>query len=315
MHFQHGIAKFEKGGTNRMFKKLSSRKQEIITGYLFLAPFMVGLIIFVIAPIIYTIYLSMMDFNTMRDLKNLKFVGFKNYIDVFSDMTAVKSYLRNIEYSIIYVPSMIILSLIMASLMNKKFKLRTISRTMIFMPYVANVTAVAIVFNVILNPFDGPVNTVLRLIGIPNPPQWLIDPATVMPTTALIATWSNLAFQTIVFLAAMQDVPIELYEAADIEGAGAWARFTKITLPWISPTTFFLIVTTIIGSTQNFSNVYTLTGGGPGDSTTVAVISIYNNAFQFGKFSFASAQTMILFVVLLVITIIQWGGQKKWVHY
>jgi len=298
-----------------MLKIKSSRQQEIITGYLFLAPFMVGLIIFVIAPIIYTIYLSMMDFNTMRDLKDLNFIGFKNYIDVFNDETAVKSYIRSLQYSMIYVPSMIIFSLIMASLMNKRFKLRTASRTMIFMPYVANVTAVSIVFNVILNPFDGPVNTILRRIGISNPPQWLIDSATVMPTTALIATWSNLAFQTIVFLAAMQDVPAELYEAADIEGAGTWAKFARITFPWISPTTFFLIVTTIIGSTQNFSNVYTLTGGGPGDSTTVAVINIYNNAFQFGRFSFASAQTMILFVVLLIITIIQWGGQKRWVHY
>jgi len=298
-----------------MLKRLSSKHQEILTGYIFLAPFMLGLIIFIIAPIFYTIYLSFMDFNAMGHLINLKFVGLQNYIDVIKDNDAVNSYFRSLQYSMIYVPCMIVFSLIMASLMNKKFKLRNVSRTMIFMPYVANVTAVAIVFSMILNPFDGPINTFLRMIGIANPPQWLIDSSTVMPVTALIATWSNLAFQTIVFLAAMQEVPAELYEAADIEGASTWNKFSRITMPWISPTTFFLIVTTVIGSTQNFSNVYTLTQGGPGDATMVSIISIYNNAFEFNRFSFASAQSMILFGVLLIITIVQWGWQKKWVHY
>jgi multiple sugar transport system permease protein len=136
-----------------------------------------------------------------------------------------------------------------------------------------------------------------------------------LPITALIATWANLAFQTIVFLAALQEVPHELYEASEIEGANAWQKFSKITLPWISPTTFFLVVTTIIGSTQNFSGIYTLTQGGPGDATEVAIINIYHSGFQFNKYSIASAQSMILFAVLLIITIIQWRGQKKWVNY
>jgi multiple sugar transport system permease protein len=210
---------------------------------------------------------------------------------------------------------MIVFSLLMAYLMNKSFKFRTFSRTMIFMPYVANVMAVSIVFNVILNPFEGPVNAFLRIIGVENPPMWLIDPKMALPVTALVATWQNLTFQTIVFLAAMQEVPAELFEAADIEGAGSWTTFRRIILPWISPTTFFLVVTTIIGSTQNFSGIYTLTRGGPGEATEVAIINIYKNAFEFNKFSFASAQSLILFAILLVITIIQWKGQKKWVHY
>jgi multiple sugar transport system permease protein len=298
-----------------MPKQMSSKNQEIITGYAFLAPFMAGLAVFVLAPIFYTVYLSLVDYNSIGRLSNLKFVGFRNYLDVLRNPSALDSYLRSLQYTLVYVPCMIVFSLLMAYLMNKSFKFRTLSRTMIFMPYVANVMAVSIVFNVILNPFEGPVNAFLRIVGVEHPPMWLIDPKMALPVTALVATWQNLTFQTIVFLAAMQEVPAELFEAADIEGAGGWTTFRRIILPWISPTTFFLVVTTIIGSTQNFSGIYTLTRGGPGEATEVAIISIYKNAFEFNKFSFASAQSLILFALLLVITIIQWKGQKKWVHY
>lgn len=286
-----------------------------MTGYLFLAPFLMGLTIFVIIPIFYTIFLSFVDYNSLGTIGNFKFVGFQNYMEVLQDKGMVSSYFKSIKYSLVYVPSMIVFSLLMASIMNKRFYFRTASRTMIFMPYVANVTAVAIVFNVLLNPYDGPVNALLKFIGIKNPPNWLMDSNLALPVTALVATWANLAFQTIVFLAALQEVPEELYEATEIEGANAWQKFTRITLPWISPTTFFLVVTTIIGSTQNFSGIYTLTQGGPGDATEVAIISIYHSGFQFNKYSIASAQSMILFAALLIITIIQWRGQKKWVNY
>jgi multiple sugar transport system permease protein len=299
----------------KMFKKLSTKNQEIITGFAFLAPFMIGYTIFVIIPVFYTVFLSMMDFDNIGKMSHMKFVGLRNFIEIFKDQATVGSYFKSLEYSLVYIPCMIIFSLLMASLMNKNFKLKTLSRTMIFMPYVANVTAVAIVFNVILNPFDGPVNKILKSIGFNNPPQWLLDTSMALPVSALIAVWANMTFQTILFLAAMQDVPQEMYEAADLEGASSWTKLTRITLPWISPTTFFLVVTTIIGSTQNFSNIYTLTKGGPGGATEVAMVSIYKNSFEFNKFSFASAQTIVLFGVLLIVTIIQWRGQKKWVHY
>ncbi|MBU3199936.1 sugar ABC transporter permease [Clostridium estertheticum] len=298
-----------------MFKKFSSKTQETIVGFAFLSPFMIGYTIFVIIPVLYTAFLSVMDFDNIGKMSNLKFVGLRNFIELFKDQAAMGSYFKSIEYSLVYVPCMLIFSLFMASLMNKNFKLKRLSRTLIFMPYVANVTAIAIVFNVILNPFDGPVNKILRAIGMKNPPQWLLDSTMALPVSALIAVWANMTFQTILFLAAMQDVPKEMYEAADLEGASAWTKLTKLTLPWISPTTFFLVVTTIIGSTQNFSNLYTLTKGGPGGATEVAMLSIYKNSFEFNKFSFASAQTIVLFGVLLVITIVQWRGQKKWVHY
>lgn len=298
-----------------MIKQISVKKQETYTGIIFITPFLIGLTVFVIIPILYTFYLAFMDFNNLGGFIKMQFLGLQNLVDVISDKDALSSYAKSGIYSLFYVPAMICFSLIMALLMNTKFKFRIFSRTLIFMPYVSNIMAVAIVWNLLLNPFGGPVNDFLSKIGVANPPGWLSDPSMALPVTALIATWQNLAFQTIVFLAALQDVPEELIESVNLEGANKWVKFTKIIMPFISPTTFFLIVTTIIGSTQNFSNVYTLTSGGPGGATDVSAISIYKSAFQFSRYSFASAQTIILFSVLLVITIIQWRGQKKWVNY
>lgn len=295
--------------------QLPMQRQEALVGCLFLAPFMTGFCLFVIFPILYTFWLSLLGANTLADFLHPQFVGLQNFVAVVTNEDAMAAYGRSMVYTLVYVPTMLVGSLLLALVLNRQFPLRTLSRTMVFLPYVANVTAVAIVFNVLLNPFGGPINTVLSNLGIGEPPRWLMDPALSLSVVALIATWANVAFQTIVFLAAIQDVPEELYEAAKLEGAGGWAQFFRVTLPLISPTTFFLLVTTIIGSTQNFSGIYTLTQGGPGDATTVAIISIYKTAFQFNEFGVASAQSILLFIVLLTITILQWKGQKKWVHY
>jgi ABC-type sugar transport systems, permease components len=291
------------------------KRQETLTGWAFLTPFLAGFCVFVALPLLYTIWLSFFDANTLQDFAAPKFAGLRNFAAVLASEETMSSYLRSLVYSLVYVPSMILASLFLALLLNRSFPWRTASRTMIFMPYVANVTAVAIVFNVLLNPFGGPVNALLGALGVKEPPLWLMDPRSTLPLTALIATWENVAFQTIVFIAALQDVPEELYEAARIEGAGAAQRLFRVTLPLISPTTFFLVVTTIIGSTQNFSGIYTLTQGGPGDATEVAIISIYKSAFEFNQYSLASAQSILLFLVLLMITVAQWKGQKRWVNY
>lgn len=300
---------------NTMKKQRSIYKQEALTAFGFMLPFLLGVIVFLLIPILYTLYITFIDFNTINGLEHAKFVGFKNFIDVLHDKDAMISFRLSMVYSLIYSPAMIVFSLIMAVAMNQKFRFKNFSRTMIFMPYIANMVAVSIIWSALLNPMQGPVNTVLRMIGISNPPMWLADPNLALPVVAMIATWQNMAFQTIVFLAALQDVPEELYEASKIDGAGYWKTFLKVTLPWISPTTFFLVITTVIGSAENFSNVYTLTKGGPGGSTEVVAINIYKNAFMFNKFSFAAAQAVILFAILMIITLIQWRGQKRWVNY
>lgn len=295
--------------------KLKSGTQEIITAIGFVLPFMLGVTTFLIIPILYTFFITFIDFNSMNGMENIRFVGLKNYLDVLMDATAMQSFLKSINYTLIYAPLMLVFSLLMAVAMDQRFKLKNLSRTMIFTPYVANLVAVSIVWSALLNPATGPVNTAMRMLGITNTPMWLADPDLALPLAAIIAVWQNLAFQTIVYLAALQEVPEELYEASKMDGAGPVMTFLKLTLPYISPTTFFLAVTTIIGSFENFSNVFTLTKGGPGGASEVAAINIYKNAFVFNKFSFAASQAVILFAGLMIITIIQWRGQSKWVNY
>lgn len=286
---------------------------EAKAGILFILPFLAGFLIFNLFPLLYAFYISMVDYNTLKPSYN--FIGFDNFVRIFHDNIAIKAYWNSFLYTLIYVPVLIVLSFLLAILLNRKFFLRPVSRTMILIPYVANVVAIAMVFSVILDPYDGPVNTLLHLIGIENPPMWLGGVSTALPTIALINVWQSLSFQTIVFLAALQGVPGELYEAADLDGAGWWQRVRNVTIPLVSPTTFFLVITSIIGSFQNYASVRALTNGGPGVASRVISLNIYEEAFTYNRYSYAAAQAILLFAVILVITIIQWKGQKRWVHY
>ncbi|MNM44839.1 sn-glycerol-3-phosphate transport system permease protein UgpA [compost metagenome] len=294
-----------------VMSKIKKPSSEELSAILFLAPIFIGFVIFILIPILFTVVLSFVDYNKIGPL-NMDFVGLKNYMNVFSDELAMNGYLQSLYFSILYVPAMLILSLLLAILINKGFYFRTATRTMIFMPYVSNVTAVAMVWSLILDPIKGPVNELLKLMGVSNPPLWLGGVNTSLISVIIVNVWINLAFQTVVFLAALQGVSKDLYESASIDGAGTWRKFINITVPSISPITFFLVITTLIGSFQNYAIVKLLTNGGPGTSSRVISLNIYEEAFTFNRYSFASAQAMILFLVILIITLIQWKWQKKW---
>lgn len=296
----------------RRFRSFMARENQV--AYLFILPFVLGFLIFSILPMLYVFLISFMDYNTLKSLSHVKFAGMDNYIRMFNDPIALGAFVRSFIYTLIYVPGLIVFSFFIALLLNKTFPMRGLSRTMILSPYVANVIAIAIVWSIILDPYDGPVNSALRAIGI-DPPFWLGGANTSLMTIAFINIWLSLAFQTIVFLAALQGVSRDLYEAADLDGASKWNKMVKITLPVISPTTFFLVVTSIIGSFQNYASVRMLTNGGPGVSSRVISLNIFEEAFTYNRFSYASAQAVILFLIILVVTIIQWKGQKRWVHY
>ena len=287
------------------------------TAFLFIAPLFIGFCIFNLFPLVYSIFLSLVNFNSFGEIKVNEFMGIKNYLRAFNDRLALESFAKSFLFSLIYVVGIIGLSLIVALLLNRRLYLRTVSRTMIYMPYVANVVAIGIVWSIVLNPFGGPVNTALKLVGVPESalPEWLIGVKSSLPTVAGIKIWQNLAFQTIVFLAALQDVPRELYECAEMDGASGWSRFFRITLPMISPTTFFLIVVTVIGSFNSMAIVKTLTNGGPGNSTRIITLFIYEQAAKYSYYSYANALACLLFMLLLIITLIQWKAQKRWVHY
>lgn len=287
------------------------------TALLFVAPFLLGFFVFNLLPMLYSLFLSLVNFNSFTEVKTDEFYGLKNYARAFADRLAMDSFGRSFYFSAVYVVGIIVLSFLAASLLNRKLFLRTASRTMIYMPYVANVVAIGIVWSIVLNPFGGPVNTLLKLLGVPETalPEWLTGVRSVLPTIAGIKVWQNLAFQTIVFLAALQEVPRELYECAQLDGAGWWRRLFRITLPLISPTTFFLLVVTIIGSFNSFALVKALTNGGPGSSTRIITLFIYEQAFRYSYFSYSNALACLLFVFILLVTVLQWRLQKRWVHY
>ncbi|MCT4544023.1 MAG: sugar ABC transporter permease [Vallitalea sp.] len=296
-------------------KQKSLKKKEAITGYLFMAPFILGFLVFQFIPIVMSLVLSFINFNSLKAVKNLKFVGFSNYKKVFSDDIAIQSFIRSFRFAIVFVIIMVVASLLMALLINKQFYFRKTLRTMIYLPYVSNVIAISMAWRIILDPAKGPVNTFLKLLGVNNLPMWLDSTDMALPTIAVINIWTIMAFQTIIFLAALQGVPKLLYEAAEIDGASKIRKFISITLPMISPTTFLVVIVSIISSFKNYAIVLGLTNGGPGTASRVIALNIYEEAFMYNKYSYASTQALLLFGIILIITIIQWKGQKKWVHY
>jgi multiple sugar transport system permease protein len=287
------------------------------TALYLIAPFFLGFVFFNLVPMLYSVFLSLVNFNSLREIGSNQFYGLRNYWRAFSDRLAIAAFARSFYFSAIYVVGIIVLSLFTALLLNRELRLRTLSRTLIYMPYVANVVAIAIVWSIVLNPFEGPVNSLLKLLGVPERllPRWLIGVQSALPTIAGIKVWQNLAFQTIVFLAALQDVPKELYECAHLDGAGWWRRLIRITLPMISPTTFFLVVVTVIGSFNSLALVKALTDGGPGSSTRIITLFIYEEAVKYSYYSYANALAVLLFLFILGITALQWKAQKQWVHY
>ena len=287
------------------------------TALLFIAPFILGFLVLNFLPLFYSIFLSLVNFNELGARRTNEFFGLKNYARIFGDRLALAAYVRSFYFTAIYAGGIIILSLFLALLLNRSLFLRVPCRTMIYMPYVTNVIAVSMVWAIVLNPFEGPVNALLKLFGVAEEslPMWLLGVKSALPTVAAIKIWRNLAFQTIVFLAALQEVPLELYECAEIDGAGWWKKFYRITLPMISPTMFFLVVVTIIGSFNSLALVKGLTGGGPGSATRIITLFVYEQAIRYSYYSYANALACLLFVFILIITLLQWKAQKLWVHY
>jgi multiple sugar transport system permease protein len=301
-------------------RNVASRRSSLREGrtaFLFVTPFLLGFVVFNLLPMIYSVFLSLVNFNSFTEVNLDEFYGLRNYARAFADRLAMASFGRSFYFSLLYVVGIIVLSFLTALLLNRKLFWRTASRTMIYMPYVANVVAIGIVWAIVLNPFQGPVNMLLKLLGVPQSrlPEWLTGIRSALPTVAGIKVWQNLAFQTIVFLAALQDVPRELYECAEIDGASGWRRLRSITLPLISPTTFFLVVVTVIGSFNSLAIVKALTNGGPGSASRIITLFIYEQAAKYSYYSYANALACLLFLFILLVTLLQWKAQKRWVHY
>lgn len=297
-----------------LFKKFTWVNRENIAGYLFVTPYVILFMIFTGIPFIASFVLAFLNVKFITRLDNLKFVGLNNFIKIFKNKETLLALFRTLQYSVIYVPLIMVVGFILAVLLNKGVHFKNTIRAMVFLPYVSNMVAVAVIFKIILGP-QGPIVHLLSSIGMQNPPNLLLDLNLALPTIVCIAVWKGVGLNMIVYLAALQDIPRSLIEAAQIDGANKFQIVLKVILPKLSPTTFFLLISSIITSLQNFTVIKALTDGGPGQATTVISLSIVRTAFTKFQTSYASAQAILVFIIVMVITIIQWRGQKKWVNY
>jgi multiple sugar transport system permease protein len=287
------------------------RRREALYGYLFILPNTVGLIVFFILPVLAAFVLGFVSWDLVRPPQ---WVGLSNYITLVHDSLFWNGVAVTIYYTLVSVPISIALSLLLAVAVNSGLRERNLYRIAYFMPYVSMPVALALVWKWIYDPQFGLLDSLLGAIGLPQPP-WLNDPSWAMPALIIMAVWGSLGYNMIVFLAGLQGISQELYEAASIDGAGAMARFWRITVPLISPATFFVLIISMINSFQVFDQVYIMTQGGPGDATRVLGLLIYENAFQYFKMGYATAIAWSLFALILVVTLFQIFGQKRWVHY
>ena len=247
--------------------------------------------------------------------KSHQFVGLDNFMKMFNDETFKISFANTLYYTAGTVILTLIASLILALILNKNIKGRVIFRAIFFFPYVASLIAVAVVWNMLFHPDMGPVNSLLVSLGISNPPRWSASVEWAMPTVIGLSVWKGMGYYMIVYLAALQGIPSELYEAAVIDGANSWQQFRYVTLPMLTPTTFFVVMMLVISSFKVFDTIYIMTQGGPGRATNVLVYHIYNTAFIRFEFGYASAISVVLFLVVLAITLVQFRTEKKWVSY
>ena len=289
----------------------SYNKKETLWAFLFLSPKIIGLILFTLGPVIASFLLSFTNWDLVS--KPI-WVSFYNYKHLLNDETFIKALTNTLYYTIISVPLGMTVSLLLAIAMNQKIKGILAFRTAFFIPVISSMVAISLLWRYIYNSQYGLLNYFLGLIGIP-PQNWLGNIKLAMPSLILMSVWKGLGQNMMIWLAALQGIPEELYEAARIDGANKGQQFKNITLPLLSPTTFFMLILGIIGSFQVFESSYVMTNGGPANATLTIVLYLYSNAFEWLKMGYASAMSYILALIIFVITLIQFNYQKKWVHY
>ena len=286
-------------------------RKDFFTGMGFILPSLMGFLIFTFIPVVISLCLSFTSWNFMEGIEGIKFNGLANYIRLFSDEWFLNSYKNNIIFTAVTVPVLIALGLVMATIINKYIYGGGVVRTMIFIPYIASVVAVCTVWMVLLQPSYGPVNEFFRSIGIANPPGWLADFKWSLPSIMVIYVWQQVGYYSIVFLAGLKGLPEDVYEAAKVDGASSIRQFFSLTVPLISPTTFFLTIMGIIGSFKVFDQISVLTQGGPGSSSSVMAYYVYRTAFDYFEMGYANTLAWALFVLVFIVTLVQWKMQAK----
>lgn len=289
--------------------------QDTLWAYLFLIPPIVLLGIFVFYPAIRSFILSLYDWNMISPVKT--FVGLKNYWKLLHSPLFWKAFWNTCYYVFGSVPVTAALALALAVILNSKIKGKTLFRAAFFFSYITPTVAAAMIFRWIFNSQYGLANYLLGVVGLP-PVKWLMDPKFSMPVVIFFAIWKFVGYQMLLFLAGLQNISQEVYEAAEVDGASAWQRFWYVTFPLISPYTFFVVLTSMMFAFRVFDEVYVMFPGGRGGPLNAAMttmVFVYNEAFEKWHMGYASAAALCLFVVIILLTAVQWWLRKRWVFY
>ena len=299
------------GGTGPRKRRLTHKQRDAVAGYIFVAPQVLGIVAFVLIPLALVVYFSFHEWNVLAN--SFTFVGVENFERFLSDPQIAPVMQATGVFSISLVFFNITIALLLAVMLNRSLPGITFFRTLFFSPVVVSLVAWTIVWGFLFQD-NGGINGALELIGIDGP-NWLREGPTAMASVVIVQVFKNVGLNMVLFLAALQGVPQELQEAARIDGAGSRTIFTRITIPLISPTILLTFIITIVGSLQVFAQIAVLTQGGPGISTTVLVYYLFQQAFLFGEFGYGSVLSIVLFLIVLLLTVVQWQLRKKWVFY
>ncbi len=291
---------------------MSKLKKVNWTAIAFILPNFIGFTIFILLPIVFSLVISVTDFNIYKGIEGMEFVGLDNYFAMFKDAWFIDAIKNNITYTVITIPCIMGISIVLATILNDKVYYKKTLRAVIFIPYISSVVASSVVWTMLFNPSQGVINNVLRAIGIDNPPGWLGSVTWALPAIMIVAIWGGIGYATLIYMAGIQSIDKSLYESCDIDGASSLQKFFKVTVPLLKSTTFFLLITSIISSFQVFGTINIMTGGGPGRATTVIAHYIYIAGFRYYKMGYAAAMSWFLLLFIFAITLFQWKIQHKY---
>ncbi len=293
-------------------KQSSLRRKQALIGYTFILPNFLGFAIFILIPVVFTLILSVMNWDGFN---KMEFAGMSNFTTIFTDYRFSSAFWKTLIYVVFSVLLTLLASLGLACALNRKIKGRDAFRSAIFFPYVASMIAIGAVWKQLFEQNYGPINSFLRMIGIDNPPGWFASTDWAIWGVIIVSIWKFMGYYMLIYLAGLQDIPAQLYEASTLDGATAWQRFTKITLPMLTPSTFFVVIMLTINSFKSFDLIFALTEGGPGISTTLLANYIYDQTFKYWNYGSSAAASVILFIIVLAVTIVQFRGEKKFTDY
>lgn len=287
-------------------------RREWLLFALLIGPNLLLFAVFTYWPLLYNLYLSFVRWNFLRPTK--PFVGLDNYVDVFGDRQFWSIFANTIAFAVWSVGLTLLLGLALALLLNQPLRYRNAARAVLFSPVIMSGAVVAVVWSYIFDPRYGLLDQLLGFIGL-NSPDWLNSPVWAMPAVIIVYVWKNLGYAVVIYLAGLQSIPRELYDAARVDGAGAWARFWNITLPGLSPVAFFLSVTSILATFQSFDIIKVLTNGGPANATNTLIFHLYELGFVSYDAGAAGVVAVLLFLIMLVLTLVQLRYLERRVSY